>query len=121
VLQPVDATQTRTFTYDGAYLASAANPENGTVQYFYDANARLSSTVDAKGQRLERIYDSYNRVIELRKYPNGATEDLTQRVTYFYDSNPFSPAYSQNAAGRLAAVQYARRYPEPYSVQAHDD
>jgi hypothetical protein len=32
------ATQTRTFTWSGNDLASATNPENGTVSYIYDAS-----------------------------------------------------------------------------------
>lgn len=32
-----EGTQTRTFTYNGPDLLSAANPENGTLTYTYDA------------------------------------------------------------------------------------
>jgi YD repeat-containing protein len=44
-------TQTRTFTCNGGLLVSAANPENGTVNYEYNADRTLKAKTDAKGQR----------------------------------------------------------------------
>ena len=38
--------------------------------------------------------------------PAGGAEDTCQQENYYYDSNPFDSAYSQNVSGRLAAVQY---------------
>ncbi|MBN8731760.1 MAG: hypothetical protein J0L64_14550 [Acidobacteria bacterium] len=38
------------------------------------------------------------------------SEDLTQRVTHYYDSNPFDGSFTQNGAGRrTATVYYMRR------------
>jgi len=99
-------TQTRSFTYSGNYLTSATNPENGTVNYGYNTFMKVASRIDAKGQKVVYTYDSYARLTEVQRYPNGSTEDTCQQEDYYYDSNPFDSNYSQNIAGRLAAVQY---------------
>ena len=39
----------------------------------------------------------------------GATEQLDQLVEYYYETNPFDGTYTQNANGRLAAVQLLAR------------
>ncbi len=105
------ATQTRTFNYratPGAYLLSATNPENGTVNYTYNSDSTLATKTDAKGQQVQYSYDSYKRVNQIRRYPvTGGAEDPAQRTSFYYDSNPFDGgAYSHYTAGRLAAVQY---------------
>ena len=106
-------TQTRTFNYinpstglPGALLRSATNPENGTVSYGYDTQMRLISRVDAKGQQVQYGYDAYSRRTQVRRYPNGVTEDTCQQENYYYDSNPFDASFSTNPMGRLTAVQY---------------
>jgi len=102
-------TQTRTFNYDLATgrLMSATNPENGTVNYGYNADGTTAWKTDAKNQRIEYIYDSYKRVTKVRRYPvNGGNEDPCQQVDFYYDSNPFDGSFSQNAAGRLAATRW---------------
>ena len=43
-------TQTRSWSYSGAFLTSATNPENGTVSYTYGSNNQLATRTDAKGQ-----------------------------------------------------------------------
>ena len=109
-------TQTRTFNYappgspPGAFLLSATNPENGTVSYTYNTggNQKIATKTDAKGQQTQYSYDSYARLTEVRHYISG-TEDLCQRVDFYYDSNPFDEgeaAFSYNILGRLAAMQY---------------
>jgi YD repeat-containing protein len=104
-------TQTRTFVYDGAgRLTSATNPENGTVTYTYNTTNTLASKKDAKGQTTVYTYDANNRVTMVQRFPTGATppngEDLCQRVTYTYDTNPVNPNFSQYSAGRLTTVTY---------------
>jgi YD repeat-containing protein len=49
-------TQTRTFTWSGQDLASATNPENGTVTYTYDGAHHVTSRTDAKGQQTQYTY-----------------------------------------------------------------
>ena len=107
-------TQTRTFNYNtGApattvtsLLQSATNPENGMVTYGYNASNLLTSKTDAKGQQLTYQYDTYNRLksVTWANAPGGA--QLLR--TYYYDTNPLDPTgmFSQNALGRLTAVQY---------------
>src|SRR5580700_11072814 len=102
-------TQTRTFVYDtGGRLTSASNPENGTVTYTYNITNTLNTKVDAKGQAAVYSYDSLNRVLEIQRYPNGVSnaEDVCQRVTYTYDTNPVNSSFSQNSQGRLTTAQY---------------
>jgi RHS repeat-associated protein len=109
-------TQTRTFNYTnpttgqpGALLLSATNPESGTVSYTYDSNNRPLTIVDAKGQQKRFFRDSMGRITQVhRSVTSGGlfVEDPMQLTTYYYDTNPFNSTYSQNALGRLAAVQY---------------
>ena len=102
-------TQTRTFVYDSAgRLTSATNPENGTVTYAYNTTNTLATKTDAKGQATVYTYDSKNRVTEVQRYPNGVNyaEDVCQRVTYTYDTNPVNANFSQYSTGRLTTVTY---------------
>ena len=103
------ATQTRTFVYSGTYLLSATNPENGTVSYTYNANNKIATKTDAKGQVVKYTYDAQARLTEVQRYPQGLSnaEDTCQQEQYFYDSNPFDSSYSGSyTSGRLTAVQY---------------
>jgi hypothetical protein len=44
----------------------------------------------------------------IQRYPNGRSyaEDLCERVTYSYDTNPLNPSFSLNSTGRLTVAQY---------------
>ena len=103
------STQTRTFVYNGPYLQSATNPENGTVTYTYNTtNNKIATKTDAKGQVVKYTYDSYARLTEVQRYPQGLSnaEDTCQQEQYFYDTNPFDSNYSgQYSAGRPTAIQ----------------
>jgi RHS repeat-associated protein len=102
-------TQTRSFVYDSAgRLTSATNPENGTVTYTYNSDNTLQDKHDAKGQDTVYTYDSQKRVTMIQRYPNGKNngEDQCQRVTYSYDTNPYSSTFSNNSHGRLTAARY---------------
>jgi RHS repeat-associated protein len=108
-------TQTRTFNYKtgttvGAFLMSATNPENGTVTYTYNNNL-IATKTDAKGQELYYYYDGYLRLnyVNWSSTPGGTQTNLR---TYYYDTNPLdTTGFTQNAAGRLAAVQYPAMTP----------
>jgi RHS repeat-associated protein len=105
-------TQTRTFTYVGADMVSATNPENGTINYTYDGAHRVTSRTDAKGQQTQYDHDTYGRVTEVRYYRADGYENTTERVDYYYDTIPNSygfpvpSGFGQNTAGRLAAVTF---------------
>ena len=110
-----NGTQTRTFAYTGADLTSATNPENGTVTYQYDGSHHVTKRTDALGQETRYTYDGYGRLTEVQHWavsydPHTLTsymqEQTSQRVDYYYDSNPLNGGYSQNAWGRLAAVTF---------------
>jgi YD repeat-containing protein len=118
-------TQTRTFNYGnppGAQLLSATNPENGTVTYTYNSDKTLATKTDAKNQQVQYSFDSYKRVTQIRRgtYNGTFTEDACQQENYSYDTNPYDGTFSQNTAGRLAAVQYKGGYdpnlPPSYQV-----
>jgi RHS repeat-associated protein len=96
-------TQTRTFTYDLATgrLASAQNPENGTVSYTYNADGTVA-TRNHEGVLTAYTYDSLKRLTKTR-YQNDPNTD----IDYSYDSNPFGA--SVNVAGRLAAVRWGQQ------------
>jgi YD repeat-containing protein len=102
-------TQTRTFSYCGLTnkLTRATNPENGTVQYEYDAAQRLFRKTDAKGQKVEYTYDSYNRVTEINRYPAQASvPDACQKTKLYWDVNPLVGDFSANTWGRVAAAEW---------------
>ena len=68
-----------------------------------------------------RSHDSNQRLTMVQRNP-GLSEGTCQRETYYYDTNPFDAGYSQNASGRLAAVQYGgslRRDDANGNVQLH--
>jgi YD repeat-containing protein len=100
-------TQTRTFNYNGLDLTSTTNPENGTVSYTYDTVHHVLSKTDAIGQQTHYSYDLYGRLTAQYFYPlvgGTPTLDPNQTVSYYYDTNPHEPGYSNNAQGRLTAV-----------------
>jgi RHS repeat-associated protein len=101
-------TQTRTFSYSGAYLMSKTEPETGTTQFNYNSDGTLNYKLDANGNKTVMVYDSSKRVTRIRKLigSNGDAEDLCQRVDFYYDTNPFDALYSQYTNGRVAAVEY---------------
>jgi YD repeat-containing protein len=45
-------------------MASATNPENGTVSYTYDGNHHVTQRTDAKGQKTNYTYDAYERLTQ---------------------------------------------------------
>jgi RHS repeat-associated protein len=100
-------TQTRTFTWSGSDMASATNPENGTVSYTYDGNHHVTQRTDAKGQKTNYTYDAYERLTQTQHVLANGNADPVQQVNYYYDSNPYYPSFSTNAVGRLAAVTFA--------------
>ena len=101
LLTVIQGAQTRTFVYDSlSRLASASNPESGTVGYQYDNNGNLQQKTDARGIITTYGYDSLNRMIS-RVYTNDPQQ--TPRVDYFYDGKGVSGQVA-NAAGRLTKV-----------------
>ncbi len=117
-MQRGSVTQKRFFNWTGSDLTSTTNPENGTVAYTYDSAHHVLTRLDAKGQQTNYTYDIYGRLTLVQHLVSG-TEDLTQRISYYYDAIP--PGYQNgsatpfnnppsgccsNTAGRLAAVQF---------------
>ena len=104
-------TQTRTFVYnDTGTLASATNPENGTVNYTYNNLNLLTAKIDAKGQETDYTYDSKNRLILTMQYPYGKTNYRygCSYVAYAWDGTlPVGSTFtSQYSTGRLTTVNY---------------
>ncbi|HEY7304654.1 MAG TPA: hypothetical protein VH601_11090, partial [Bryobacteraceae bacterium] len=84
--------QTRTFSYDSLQrLATAGNPESGTVSYTYDNVGNVLTKRDDRGITTSNSYDALNRVIQT-SYSDG-----TPAVTYTYDAAP-------NGRGQLASI-----------------
>ena len=80
------------------------HPESGTTSFNYHGDGSLNRKIDAKGQRIEFVYDSDGRITEAKRFINSTTEDGCQKVTYSYGSNPYDGSFSQNVAARLEAV-----------------
>ena len=112
-------TQTRTFIYSPTthLLTGETHPETGTTGYTYYTTygtgySDLSTAdliqwkTDAKGQATKYLYDSFDRVVEIHRYPHGQSqaEDVCQRVVYAYDGYGDSSYTSLYAVGRLAAA-----------------
>ena len=96
-------TQTRSFNYsDAGLLTSATNPESGAVNYYYSSDNTLWYKHDAKGQDTVYTYDGAKRVTKIQRYPQGKanSEDVCQRTTYAYGTNPSTYNY-----GRLVSAQ----------------
>jgi len=106
-------TQTRTFTYNNrGKLTGTTLPENGTTTFTYNTDFTLASKTDAKNQKITYTYDTYKRLTEVKRFTvasDPGSEDLTQRVTNYYDSNPFDGSFTQNGAGRRTATAYYMR------------
>jgi len=104
---PSAPTEQRTFTYDElSRLLTAANPEDGTVTYQYDADGNLLYRTDNRQVVTNYGYDVLNRLAS-RSYtlPSGNPNvaDATPAVTFGYDKglNGETVAYS---AGRPTYV-----------------
>jgi YD repeat-containing protein len=74
--------QTRTFVWLGMDLASATNPENGTVTYQYDGAHHVTQRTDQKNQHTSYSYDAYGRLTAVL----GGLE-----FHYYYDVTTDSP------------------------------
>jgi RHS repeat-associated protein len=109
-------TQTRTFTYDPAtqMVASESHPETGTTMYTYGGGVDpttadlLSYKKDAKGQITAYTYDTYDRVLSIKKYTsqsnfNNSYDDPCQRVAYTYDLY-YQGTQTFGAYGRVAMI-----------------
>jgi len=107
--QVSQGSQTRTFTYTSlGRLASAANPESGTVSYTYDNNGNLLTRTDAIGNvTTMSTYDALNRITG-KSYSVVSPTVATSSVTYKYDNQSLdscAPSLNRGPSiGRLVAV-----------------
>ena len=104
----VSVAQTRTFAYDGNQrLQSTTFPETpGSTTYTYNSDGMLFTKTDYKGVR-KYFYTTAKQLQRVEKYPGGGAEDVNARVTYYYDSHPFTTTFvAQYTQGRLAAISY---------------
>ena len=113
--------QQRTFVYNNSsnQLASATNPENGTVTYTYNAFNKVATRTDPRGLQKQYTYDGIGRLTQVSRFYNQNGQWISGGAcatdTYYYDSNPLDATYSQYTAGRLAAIQYGCGVAEMYS------
>jgi RHS repeat-associated protein len=100
-------TQVRLFTYDSfGRLVKRQHPESGVGRITYNLDNTTNMTVDAKNQAKVYAYDAFKRVTSVSQYLAPGQLDPSQGVTYYYDSNPIAPGFSQCAAGRRTAAQW---------------
>ena len=67
--QVSQGSQTRTFVYgSNQLLASATNPETGTVSFTYNADGTMATRTDAKGQETRYSYDGYGRLLQVQHW-----------------------------------------------------
>ncbi len=97
-----DSTQwrTRTFVYDSlSRLASATNPESGTISYTYDADGNVLTKTDARSITTTMTYDALNRVL------SKSYSDSTPAASFVYDISSTNGVTMQNPIGRLVMAQ----------------
>jgi RHS repeat-associated protein len=80
--------------------------ESGLERRMFNADGTLASRTDAKGQRTVYNYDNKKRRNLVERFDASGQLLPSQCIRYFYDTNPFDPAFSENAEKRLAAVQW---------------
>jgi RHS repeat-associated protein len=106
---PAGQQQTRSFSYDGlGRLTSETNPEPGTTNYTYDADATCGTSsgdlvmrVDALGNVTCYAYDALHRRTSIT-YPSGTYAANTPAKTFVYDSATVNGVAMANAKNRLA-------------------
>jgi RHS repeat-associated protein len=101
------ATQTRSFSYDaGGRATKKQHPESGPRNSVYNPDGTLASTTDAKGQNCVYTRDAYKRITSIGRFNAKGDSLPDESYSYYYDTNPFDSAFSQNTQGRIAAVQW---------------
>jgi RHS repeat-associated protein len=115
-------TQRRRFQYDAnGRVIQKGSVEAGAVSYTYNLDGTIASKTDALRQSVTYQYDQNKRVTSATRSDSTGRIDPGQTTTYHYDTQPFDGSFSQNALGRLAAVQWgsttspAGRFTEMYS------
>ena len=120
-------TQTRTFVYTpttytnlvlpALWLVTAANPENGTVSYTYNADGTLASKKDAMQNTETYAYDAYQRLTSIPDRgqtfvydtcPTNATGCVSMAVTasYVYDNQGALTSLTYPAGGPPTTLNY---------------
>ena len=91
------SSRTRTFVFNSlSQLASATNPESGTVSYAHDANGNAQTRTDARTIVSTYLYDALNR-IKQKSYSDG-----TATAAFIYDASSWQGLALLNTVGRLA-------------------
>jgi len=98
-------TQTRTFSYNtGGQLLSVTHLESGAVSCTYNTDGSMQKT-DAKGQRVEWVYDADGRPLTVSRFSSGGSEDPSAKVSYLYGSQNIDGGFTgANLLGRVAAI-----------------
>jgi len=92
----------KTMLYDGLGRKTAmADPDRGTMEYWYDAASNLIRTRDNKGQEIVYTYDRTDRMLS-EDYLDGA--GLNPDVQYSYDQADNDYPEAHNLLGRLAFI-----------------
>jgi RHS repeat-associated protein len=107
IMPRAGATQSRSFAYDsGGRIVKSQEPESGLKTSTYNPDGTLATLTDAKGQKHVYTRDLYKRITSIVRSDAQGVPQPNDSYTYFYDTNPFDTGFSQNAQGRLAAVQW---------------
>lgn len=108
VVMPRSAgTQRRKFKYNSSGRpVLVQHAESGAQQMTYASDGTLATRTDAKGQKEVYQRDTFKRVTSVTRYNSQGIQQPNESFTYSFDSNPYAPGFSQNAAGRLAAVRW---------------
>jgi len=80
--------------------------QSGSRNSVYNPDGTLASMTDAKGQKHVYTRDTYKRITSIARFNANGVLRPNDSYSYYHDTNPFAPAFSQNTQGRLAAVQW---------------
>ena len=78
--------QTTTYDYDSlSRVRSITQPLGQTVQKFYDARNRIDYTVNARGHKIDYLYEPWGEVSSVEYYATVAAPTPERKVSYSYD------------------------------------
>ena len=95
-------TQARAFRFNAQQRLLSVTTESGTTTYESYPDGTLLRKTDAKGQKVEYVYDGLNRLWVIKPFPAGALQpDACQSVALYYDTNYIPGISDPNPQGHV--------------------
>ena len=98
------------FQYDkNSRLTKVIRPLSQETTYEYDASGNRKATVDAKGQRLEYIYDEMDRLTQVRHFAAGDHVTPVKTIDFTYDDLGNLKTYDDGTTSAVYAYDDLQR------------